>query len=93
MPLTPPPLPQNRRRKFPWYIKCLIALGLVPGLVCGALIGLRLLGLFCPYYVPSRSMAPAISAGDHIVMEGLMFLLILGLARDVISICFSQTAG
>jgi len=39
----------------------------------GALIILRLFGLVIPFSVPTGSMKPAVSAGDHVVMENLTF--------------------
>jgi signal peptidase I len=68
-----PALQRNQRRWFPWYVKCLIACGLVPAVVWGALLTLRLFGIFRPFYVPYGSMEPAVSAGDHIVMERLTY--------------------
>ena len=72
---TPPPSLQNQRTRLSWRIKCIIALALIPAIVMGALITLRLLGLFYPFYVPTAAMAPAIPAGDGIAMEGLTFLV------------------
>ena len=72
---TPPPLPSRpaqsslvRRRKFT------IGLTVVPAAVGVVLLFLRLFGLAIPYSVPTGSMAPAVSAGDHVLMENLTFL-------------------
>ncbi|HSY44247.1 MAG TPA: signal peptidase I [Candidatus Acidoferrum sp.] len=58
-----------------WRIKCVIAIALIPGTIIGLLIILRLLGLFHVFYIPYGSMAPAISQGDSIAVEGLTFLM------------------
>ena len=52
----------------------LIGLGLVPATLFTALIVLRSLGLARPFLVPTAAMAPAISPGDHVFMEGLTYL-------------------
>lgn len=72
---TPSPLLQSQRTRLSWRIKCIIALALIPAIIFGTLIFLRLLGLFYPLYVPTGAMSPAIPAGDHIAMEGLTFLV------------------
>jgi signal peptidase I len=51
--------------------KILIA---VPALVVGVLIVLRVCGLVRPFSVPTGAMTPAVSPGDHIIMEGVTFL-------------------
>jgi signal peptidase I len=37
-------------------------------------LGLRATGLVRPFRVPTAGMSPAISPGDHVMMEGLTFL-------------------
>ncbi|MCE9612143.1 MAG: signal peptidase I [Chthoniobacter sp.] len=54
--------------------KLLSALALVPVFCYGALIVLRLCGLVRPFSVPTGAMTPAVSAGDHIMMEGVTYL-------------------
>jgi signal peptidase I len=54
--------------------KFLIASALIPLFVVGALIMLRICGLIRPFYVPTGAMTPAVSAGDHVMMEGVSFL-------------------
>ena len=54
--------------------KLLIALALIPAFVVGALIVLRICGFVRPFAVPTGAMTPAVSAGDHIIMEGVTFL-------------------
>lgn len=55
-------------------VKILIALALVPAFCYGALLVLRVCGLVRPFSVPTGAMTPAVSAGDHIMMEGITFL-------------------
>ncbi len=54
--------------------KLLIALALVPACFIAALIVLRICGLLRPFSVPTGAMAPAVSGGDHVMMEGMTFL-------------------
>ena len=54
--------------------KLLIALAPIAAFVVGALIVLRICGLIRPFSVPTGAMTPAVSAGDHIMMEGVTFL-------------------
>ncbi len=54
--------------------KLLVGLALLPAFLVGALILLRVCGLVRPFSVPTGAMTPAVSAGDHIVMEGMTFL-------------------
>ncbi len=35
---------------------------------------LRICGLVRPFFIPTGAMTPAVSAGDHIMMEGVTFL-------------------
>src|SRR5258708_39599302 len=74
-PTTPPPLPQPRRVSLNRLDKLLIGLGLILVFLIGALIVLRIFGLIYPFLVPTGAMAPAVSAGDHVVMEGITFLV------------------
>ena len=69
---SPPPLPQtraalDRRRK-------LIISSTVPiGLVIALLVVLRATDLMRLFSIPTGAMAPTVSAGDHVVMEGLTY--------------------
>jgi signal peptidase I len=54
--------------------KFLIGLALVPACLVGALIVLRICGLVRPFSVPTGAMTPAVSAGDHVMMEGVTFV-------------------
>ena len=46
----------------------------IPGVLVVALLGLRVFGLIYPFYIPTGAMAPTVSLGDRVVMEGLTFL-------------------
>lgn len=39
------------------------------------LVILRVLGLLRPYYIPTDSMDPAVVRGDHVIAEGITFLV------------------
>ena len=54
--------------------KVFIGLALVPVFFVCALIVLRVCGQVRPFSVPTGAMTPAVSAGDHVMMEGLTFL-------------------
>ncbi len=70
---SPPSLVDKRHRNVSWHVKCLIVLAVVPGIIYGSLITLRLLGLFYPFRIPTGSMAPALTEGDRVVAEGITF--------------------
>jgi len=57
-----------------WRVKLLVVLALLLSLGFGLFFVLRACGLVRPFSVPSGAMAPAVSPGDHIMMEGLTFL-------------------
>ena len=71
---TPPPLPRLRPDSWGRRTKLLIVLALIPGLIGGALTVLRSFGLIRPFSIPTRAMAPAVSAGDHVLMERITFI-------------------
>ena len=54
--------------------KLIIGLALIPACLFGALIGLRLCGLIRPFSVPTGAMTPAVSGGDHVMMEGWTYI-------------------
>jgi signal peptidase I len=66
--ITRPQIPLSRRNKV------IIGLASLPAFFVGALILLRLCNLIRPFSVPTGAMIPAVSPGDHILMEGLTFL-------------------
>jgi signal peptidase I len=70
----PAPLSQSPRTSRNLPSKVLGVIALVPALLIGALVVLRLCGLIRPFSVPTGAMTPAISPGDHIFMEGVTFL-------------------
>jgi signal peptidase I len=71
----PPPLPSRPpRSSLSRRNKLLIGLALFSPVVFGVLIVLRIFGLICPYSVPTGSMSPAVSAGDHVMMEDFTYL-------------------
>ena len=73
---TKPPsqLPSPSRNSLDFRIKLLIGLALIPTIFFGTFVGLRIFGLICPYSVPTGAMTPAVSAGDHVLMEGVSYL-------------------
>ena len=72
-PQSPPPLPEAKRSNIPLPIKILL-LGTGLAVVCVlSFIGLRIFGLVIPFSIPTDGMSPAISRGDHIVMEDLTY--------------------
>jgi len=66
---------QSQHAGLSWRIKCLIAIACTPAILYVALIILRLFGLFHPFSVPSKTMIPAISPGDHIAEEGITYMI------------------
>ncbi len=73
-PDTPPPLPKTVGVPTSRRSKVIIGLALVPVCLYGALIVLRICGMVRPFSIPTDAMTPAVSAGDHIVMEGVTFV-------------------
>lgn len=71
---SPPPLPQPPRSQIGLGSKVLIGLALIHALFIGALIVLRVFGLIRPFSIPTGAMRPAVSAGDHIMMERISYL-------------------
>lgn len=54
--------------------KVLIASALVPVVAFNVFILLRVCGLVRPFFVPTVTMTPAISAGDRVMTEGITYL-------------------
>ena len=73
-PDKPPPLPQPPRASTSRRNKVVIGVAPVTACFVGALIMLRICGLVRPFSVPTGAMTPSVSAGDHIMMEGITFL-------------------
>src|SRR5690348_4132479 len=68
------PVPESPKAMLSRRSKLLLALGCLPALCFVILIILRLCGLLRPFSVPTGAMTPAVSPGDHIMMEGFTFL-------------------
>ncbi len=71
---APPPLPGTKRAPIDRRSKWLIGLAVVAGVFMAVLGVLRGLGLVRPFSMPTSSMTPAVSPGDHIMVEGFTFL-------------------
>src|SRR5215470_5425606 len=70
---TPPLIsPSNARMNGPTRI-C-IGLAILAGCLVSTLILLRLCNLLRPFSIPTGAMTPALSPGDHIMVEGLTLL-------------------
>jgi signal peptidase I len=74
-PKVPPTLPRPQRKSLSRRRKLIIGLALIPAFLFGALILLRIFGLIRPFSIPTVGMAPAISVGDHVMMEDMTFLV------------------
>lgn len=72
-PAVPPPLPGSRRVAMKRYSRLLVGLGFIPPSCFTVLVVLRLCGLIRPFYIPTGAMVPALSPGDHIIMENVTF--------------------
>src|SRR5438874_2419898 len=70
----PPPAPKRQpaSRKANSRLPRSLAIG--AGILLGGIFMLRIFGLVQPFSIPTSSMAPAVSPGDHIMMEGITFL-------------------
>lgn len=69
-----PPQPRTHRARLDPAAKVLIGLAVVGAIFVGLVIALRLFGLVRPFSVPTGGMAPAISPGDHVMLESFTFL-------------------
>jgi len=65
-------------------VKILVGLAVISASLLGALIVLRVCGLVRPFSVPTGAMTPAVSAGDHILMENLTFLFTRPRRADIV---------
>ena len=70
----PDSLPPTKRVGLGRPRKLLVGLVIIPASLVGLFGILRLFGLVQPFYVPNQSMTPAVSAGDHVMMDGMTFL-------------------
>jgi signal peptidase I len=71
---TPPSSQRIQQAGLDRKAKVLIILSAICGLFMASLVTLRIFGLIYPFYIPTGSMSPAVSPGDHVIMEGLTFL-------------------
>lgn len=71
---TPPQLQTVQKTGLSRRAKALIAVAATPGVLLAAYEVLRILGFILPFYIPTGAMAPTVSPGDHVMMEGLTFL-------------------
>lgn len=74
---APPPLPHSKEkgsRTASFRDQILVRLSIAAGGIGALVILLRVCGLLIPYNIPTKSMAPAIKAGDHVMMEGISYL-------------------
>ena len=71
MPPSSQKVPQAGLNRITKILLVVCAFG---GVCIAILIALRIFGLLYPFYIPTASMAPAVSPGDHVIMEGLTFL-------------------
>jgi len=92
-PRSPPPLPTTRNSYLQRLAKAGIGLALIPAVLAFTLIGLRILGLIRPFSVPTGGMSPAVTPGDHVMMEGVTFLLRKPTRGDVIIFKTDRIAG
>ncbi|HEY1172573.1 MAG TPA: signal peptidase I [Verrucomicrobiae bacterium] len=67
MTANPPPLPRRKLSKAIWLLIPLVLIG-------STILLLRITGLVRPFKIPTGGMAPAVSPGDHILMEGISYL-------------------
>ena len=82
---SPPPLPKNLRRTVhDSRSKMLMGLAIAAGVFVFVLLGLRGAGFIRPFSVPTGGMSPAISPGDHVLMELLTFLARLPRRGDIV---------
>ena len=51
----------------------MVRLALIIAVFVGALIVLRICGLIRPFSIPTGTMAPAVSSGDHVMMEDVTY--------------------
>lgn len=78
---SPPSLPVKKRTSQPIWVKILIVLAVLILIVPLALIATNLSRV---YSVPNGAMAPAIDAGDHVVMEGFSYLRLPPRRGDIV---------
>ena len=70
----PPPVPKRQPAGCKANRRLSILLATVAAVFVAGVVMLRIFGLVQPFSIPTSSMAPAVSPGDHIMMEGITFL-------------------
>ncbi len=65
---------QSRRGSINRRAKTIIILALVPSIFVGLLVVFRVCGFIRLFSIPNQSMTPALSAGDHVLMEDMTYL-------------------
>src|SRR5437667_8143717 len=70
----PPPIPKRQPASRKANRRLSIFFATVAGVFVAGVVMLRIFGLVQPFSIPTSSMAPAVSPGDHIMMEGITFL-------------------
>lgn len=73
---TPPPLsaPSHQPKSLSRTRVFFFGVAIVAGVFGAVLLTLGFTGLVRPFSVPTGAMTPAISPGDHVLMEGVTFL-------------------
>ena len=71
---TPPPLPGAQRTPLNRSVRLLIGLAVAATVLFVALLVLRIGHLVMWFNVPTGAMSPAISPGDHVLMQGISYL-------------------
>src|SRR5262245_54907615 len=71
---APPPLPRKRRVPLDRSSKVLTGLALAVAVFVGTVMVLRIAGMVRPFSVPTSAMNPAISPGDHVMVQGMSYL-------------------
>jgi signal peptidase I len=74
MPKEVPPLMKATQTWINRRIRLVIGLSMLPAFFIGIMIFLRLCNLLRPFSIPTGGMTPAVSPGDHILVEGFTFL-------------------
>jgi signal peptidase I len=72
---TPPPVPGAERTCLELRRKLVIALAVISAGLLAVVFLLRIFGLVRPFSVPTGAMSRAVAPGDHVLMEGLSFLV------------------
>jgi signal peptidase I len=88
-----PAAPAAKRTPMARGYKLLIFAASLPACIAGLLVVLRLCGLICPFSIPSGAMDPAVSRGDHILMEGFTFLTRRPRPGDIVIFWSRDIAG